>query len=87
MKLSENWSIEFDSNNVTLVFKETRTKVDKNGENKTYESRKEYYYGNIEQALKSYLLKSLEGAESVEEVLQLIGEVKQKIDTALSEKI
>lgn len=80
MKLSENWSIEFDSNNVTLVFTEARTKVDKNGEEKQYESRKEYYYGDVKQALKSYLLKSLHGAESVEDCLQRIAKVENKID-------
>lgn len=80
MKLSENWSVEYDSRNVILVFTEPRTKVDKNGEKKEYDSRKEHYYGNLKQALKSYLLKSLHGAESIENCLQKIAEVENKID-------
>jgi len=80
MKLSENWSIGYDTYNVVLECRETRTKVDKNGENKTYESVESFYYPTLKQALKSYLQKSLKQSKSFDEVLRRIDEVEAQIE-------
>ena len=75
MQLDKNYSLEYDSNNVILVFKEPR----ENKKKEIAEFRESMYYPNVQTALVSFLQKSLHGSESVEEVLRRITEVEQII--------
>ena len=76
MKLNENWSIEFDSDNTILVFRENRP--NKLGELKEYKD--EYFYPTVQTALKAFLNKTLDGSSSVEEILLRIAEVEKVIE-------
>lgn len=80
MKLDKNWSIETDSLNVILEFRQTRTKVDKSGQEKAYEAVESFYYPTVKIALKSYLQKSLKSCQTLDEILRRIDEVEKQID-------
>lgn len=80
MKIDNNWSIEYDENNVILVYSEPKTRIKKNGSKEDYIYRNMFYYPNIKTALKSYLNRCLKGSGSINEVLSKINEVEQKID-------
>ncbi len=86
MKLSENWGLEFDTYNVTLVCTEVKKKMGKDGEEKEYESRECFYFGTIEQALKSYVRKTLIESKDIQEVLRKISELDEKIEQLKLEK-
>lgn len=79
MKLTDKWSIEFDGDNAILTFKEERP--NKLGELKEYKDEFFYPSSNLKTALKAFLNKSLEGSESIEEVLKRIDEVEKIIES------
>lgn len=77
LHLDENWKIDDSTDNVTLIY-------EKEGEinpktNKPKVSRREYYYGNVPQALSAYSKKSLSGCETLKEVLEKLEKIDEKI--------
>jgi len=72
MKLTENYSIEFDENNAILVFKETKTS-EKKGE---YVSTDKYYYPNLKTCLNAFIQKDLHGSKTIDEVLSKIDKLE-----------
>jgi hypothetical protein len=81
MQLNKNYRIIFDENNTVLQFFEMREKTKKETkETTTFEYTENYYYPNIKTALKSFLNKSLDGSNNVEEVLKRVDEVESVIN-------
>ncbi len=80
MKLSENYRLVFDANNVTLQFFEQREKVKKDGTKEMHEFTDDSYYPNIKVALKQFVLKSLKDSDSVKDCIKKIELLESKID-------
>lgn len=74
MKLTENYSIEFDENNAILVFKETKTKK-KEGVDVEYVSTDRFFYPNLKTCLSAFIQKDLHGSTSILNVLNRIDEL------------
>jgi len=75
MKLTENYSIEFDENNAILVFQET-----KNSEKKgDYISTDRFYYPNLKTCLNAFIQKDLHGSTSVLNAIKRIDELEKII--------
>lgn len=72
MKLTENYSIEFDENNAILVFSEIKTS-EKRGK---YISIDRYYYPNLKTCLNAFIQKDLHGSTSVLNVIKRIDELE-----------
>jgi len=72
MKLTENYSIEFDENNAILVFGETKTS-EKKGE---YVSTDRFYYPNLKTCLNAFIQKDLHGSTSILNVVKRIDELE-----------
>ena len=87
MRLSNEYTLEYDENNVVLVFSEPRTRVKKNGTTEEYIYTDKYYYPNIKSALKSYLNKSIKGAKDIQDLVDKILNVEKKIDNLSEVKI
>jgi len=72
MKLTENYSIEFDENNTILVFTEK-----KNSEKKgDYISTDRFYYPNLKTCLNAFIQKDLHGSKHITMVLRRIKELE-----------
>jgi len=83
MQINENWKIESDADNVTLLQRRITQPKDKNQAPRT--SWKSYYYGNVQQALKGLItfelnatrLKSIEViVKKQDEIFKLIESIK-----------
>lgn len=72
MKLTENYSIEFDENNAILVFTEK-----KNSEKKgDYISTDRYYYPNLKTCLNAFIQKDLHGSTSILNIVKRLDELE-----------
>ena len=85
MKLSEDFHLEFDENNVVLVFSEERVRVKKKRAVKEiYTYTDKYYYPNVKSALKAYINKDIDKAAGgfafVETLYEYIVLLEVKID-------
>ena len=82
MKINENYRVEVESNGgVVLIFSETRTRKDGKDKGKEYLFEDKWYYNNIQSALKSYLLKTLEDSRDVKNCIELIKQSMLKIES------
>lgn len=81
IQLDSEWRIEFDENNVELIWeKEVLGKNKKTGEEKMVTQSKSHYYPHVKSALKRYLQEELKDTDSIEQILERINEVETKID-------
>lgn len=92
MKLSEDFHLEFDDNNVVLVFSEERVRVKKKtGAKENYTYTDKYYYPNVKSALKAYINKDIDRAagdfEYVETLFEYIVLLESQIDELTIEGI
>lgn len=80
LSLSENYRIVYEESNIVLQYYEQRMREKtKTGEKEEYEFKENYYYPDLKSSLRKYLQLSLEGSESIEEVLKRITEVETVI--------
>lgn len=79
IKLDENYSIETDSYNVSLIYRREK-EIEKNGELKTVVEKSDWHYPTLAHALKKYLSESLKECSSIEEVLKRIEIVENRIN-------
>lgn len=79
MKIDENYRIDIDENNCTLVFFETRERTKKDGEKEDYEFTTEYHYPTIVTALKKYLDLKQRNANDVRDCIRVTEETYEKI--------
>ena len=79
MKLNENYSIVYDSENVILQFSEYRK--NKNGDNKLVVDN--MYYPSLKTALNGFLIKCTWGLETANEVLCKLNELEILINNKL----
>lgn len=84
IKLDEFCTLERVPNNWVLTV--TKPSLDKNGKQKVNKkgepvtSKKETFHGSAEQALKSYVDVCLEPTKSVEEMLEMLHWIKNRIN-------
>ena len=83
MKLDNNWSIDSSSEGSTLIFAEKRIKNKGKENEQEFLFEDQYYYNNVESALKAYLLKSLENSKDVKDCINLIEETYKRIEKCL----
>ena len=81
MKISDNYRLVFDENNVTLQYFEMREKTKRDGTKELYEYQSNTFHGSVKQALKAVLKQSINGSESVKELISRIEAVENKIDS------
>lgn len=75
MKLTENYSIEYDENNTILVFTEK-----KNSEKKgDYISTERFYYPNLKTCLNAFIQKDLHGSTTILNVINRLDELESII--------
>ena len=72
MKLTENYSIEFDENNAILVHQETK-ESEKKG---FYVVINRYYYPNLKTCLNAFIQKDLHGSTTVLNVINRLDELE-----------
>ena len=77
IKIDDNFSMKIDKYNVNLCF-ESEEKINKKGE--TYRSSNTTYHPNVRIALKAYVQRSLEQDNSVQEMINKIDYLENKID-------
>lgn len=83
--IDEQWHIEIDGHNCTLIFEEIRQRKRKleifpnTQETENYTFTESYYYPNVQACLRKYLAVSLHPCESIPEVLTRIDEVEKTI--------
>lgn len=78
MKLDENYRIETDTNNFTLVY-ESKTFDEK--KKKEVTSKDEWHYPDLKTALIKYVNQCLKPCESIKEVLIRISELEKSLTT------
>jgi Sec7-like guanine-nucleotide exchange factor len=76
MKLDENYRIETDTNNFTLVYESKKFDEVKK---KEFTSKDEWHYPELKYALIKYLNQSLKPCKSIKDVLSKISELEQLI--------
>lgn len=69
IKIDDIWSLEIGSSSVTLL---ERTKNNAKNAKSEYSSKVRGYYGHVDEALKSYLRKSINPVSEVSEIVELI---------------
>lgn len=79
MKMSENYRILFDENNVILQYFDIREKNKKDGSVEEYEYQQNTFYPTVKTALLAFLSKSLHGSASVEDLISRIERVEKII--------
>lgn len=81
MQINENWRIESDADNVTLLQRRITQPKDTDKEPKT--SWKPSYYGNVQQALKGLATTELNatGLKSIEVIVKKQDEIFKLIDS------
>ena len=72
MILTDKWRVEYDQNNFILQFFETREKQHKDGTTSTYEYVESFFHPTMKSALLSFANKSLNGSETIDEVIKRI---------------
>lgn len=79
LKIDENYHIEFDEHNYTLVFSEE--KIAEKGKNigEKYTAETQYYYPSVYHCLKRYLDLKTKEAKDVETCVNLIEETYEKL--------
>lgn len=80
MKIDDNWRIEADEHNCTLIYEK---EIEKNvkGEMKTVTRKSVRYYGSIPSALKSYCRLQMKNADTVQDLLKKIDMLDKKVDS------
>lgn len=76
LKINNKWSIDNSGESSTLIFAEKRLNKEKKTE---YLFEDKFYYNNVQNALSAYLIKSLDNAKDVKEVLVKIDESLKEI--------
>lgn len=76
LKINNKWSIDNSGEGSTLIFAEKRLNKEKKTE---YLFEDKFYYNNVQNALSAYLIKSLDNAKDVKEVLVKIDESLKEI--------
>lgn len=79
MRISDNYRIIPDDNNVILQFHENRTRVKKDGSTEVYEYTENTYHKTMKQALTAFLNKSQEGSQTVSDLILRIEKVEAEI--------
>ena len=77
MKLDENYTIETDTNNFTLVY-ESKTFDEK--KKKEVTSTDEWHYPDLKNALKKYVNQVIKPCESVVSLLEKLNKIESLID-------
>lgn len=77
IKIDDNFCMKIDAYNVNLYY-ESEEKINKDG--KRYKSTDTTYHPNVRQALKAYIQKSLEQENSIQELINKIDFLEDKID-------
>ena len=78
MKLNENYRIEADIIGATLIYEDSRTRLN-DGKEVDYVYTDKWYYLNVEQALTKYVDLMMGAAKDVEDLLKIINELKKQI--------
>jgi len=78
MELNNNYRIVYDTNNVILQYHEKRVREKKDGSKEEYEFTDDYFYPTLKQAMKSFVNKSLKGANSIYELVKRIEKLESK---------
>lgn len=84
MKLDSNYTITSDANNVILNYESIGEVNPKTG--KPTITKNEWFYKNLEDALVSYVNKSINPSNDAQSVLEALSEVKGTITSILSKK-
>lgn len=79
IQLDNNYRIETDANNYTLIKEENTGEIHKETGKETI-SKDQWYFPKLNQCLSKYLNESVKGAESVKELLEKVNEVEAKIN-------
>lgn len=79
MKIDENYSIQTDDNNCTLVFSEQRTREKKDDTTEEYTFEDRWYYPTVYHCLKRYLQLAQKEAKDVEDCIRLTEETFKKL--------
>lgn len=83
--IDDNWQIETDEHNCTLLYSEekTREKIDKDrkktGETEQYLSQTPYYYPTIQACFRRYLAENQKEASTVQECIAITERVEALI--------
>lgn len=80
MKLDDNYYLEYDENNVILMYHENKIREKKNKTKEPYVYKEARYYPNVKSALKSYVNQKLKGSESIQDILDRIDYVELLIN-------
>ena len=80
MRISDNYRVLPDDNNVILQFHENRTRVKKDGSTEVYEYTENTYHKTMKQALTAFLNKSQEGSQTVSDLILRIEKVEAEIE-------
>ena len=80
LQINNFWRVKTDNSSSTLVFAEKRINKEKKTE---YLFEDKFYYNNVQSALQAYLIKSLDDAKDVKEVLVKIEESLKEIKDAV----
>lgn len=80
MKIDELFSLTIDRTGATLHYREQTDQLTKDG--KPITRKNDWYYPNIELALKAYLRKTgqLEGLDTLGDILKVLKRAEEKID-------
>jgi hypothetical protein len=77
IKIDDNFSMKVDRYNINIYYA-SEEKINKDG--KSYKSNNTTYYPNVRLALKAYVQKSLEQENSIQELINKIDFLEDKID-------
>ena len=80
MRISDNYRVLPDDNNVILQFHENRTRGKKDGSTEVYEYTENTYHKTMKQALTAFLNKSQEGSQTVSDLILRIEKVEAEIE-------
>lgn len=88
MKITTNWRTEAESNGgIKLIFAEKRIRKDGKNKGEEYLFEDVFYYNNIQTALQSFLIKSLEDSEDVKDCLERIKTAEKQILLSLKQTL
>lgn len=77
MKLDENYRIEHDSNNIILKYEKENGINEKTG--KMQYSRDEWYFPKMSQALDKYVNQAMKVPDNVQELIQEVKKLDEKV--------
>jgi hypothetical protein len=81
LKIDDNWSIETDQNNCTLIFREKRIATKGKNAGEEFEFTDEFYYPSVYTALKRYLLEKQKDADDVQDCIRITEDTFEKLKT------